>query len=301
MAEAGTVAGILFFGFLLRLFGRTAARAFLHPVILYYVLFHGTARRASRDYLARMGIEPSFREVYRHLLTFGRCVVDRFFFVQGRTEKFHVAPHGHHHLEALRREGRGAILLGAHLGSFEAMRAQAMTEKLRIHIVGYFRNAQRINSLLERVDPEGHARVVEVRPDDVGFVLRIRELLEAGQLVAILGDRVHPDARAVTVPFLGEPAAFPTGAFRLAGVLGCPVYLTFGLYRGGNRYDLYCEPFAERVELPRGRGEQAVREHVERYARRLEAYCRDAPYNWFNFFDFWARPPSEGESIEQPR
>lgn len=287
VAEAGTVFGIYFFGWLMRLFGRPAARAFLYPVILYYVTFHRTVRRASREYLARAGIEPTFGRIYRHLLTFGRCVVDRFFFVQGQVDRFDVSRHGHEHLAALARSGKGGILLGAHLGSFEAMRAAGTAERIRIHIVGYFRNAQRINAALERLDPEGHARVVEANPDEVGFVLKIREIVEAGGLVAILADRVHPGVRSTVVPFLGGRAAFPTGPFLLAAVLGCPVYLTFGLYRGGKRYDLYCEPFAERVSLPRGRREEALVEHVARYAGALEDKCRDAPYNWFNFFDFW--------------
>lgn len=56
----------------------------------------------------------------------------------------------------------------------------------------------------------------------------------------------------------------------------------------GPGYDLYCEPFAERVTLPRGDRQGALAEHVRRYAERLEHYVRKAPDNWFNFYDFWA-------------
>jgi predicted LPLAT superfamily acyltransferase len=121
-------------------------------------------------------------------------------------------------------------------------------------------------------------------------MLKVKELLESGALVAILGDRIPPGAsedRIVRVPFLGAEAAFPAGPLLLAATLKCPVYLTFGLGRGANTYDLFCEPFAERVELPRGRRNEALAEWVRRYAERLEAFVRRSPENWFNFYDFW--------------
>jgi predicted LPLAT superfamily acyltransferase len=81
--------------------------------------------------------------------------------------------------------------------------------------------------------------------------------------------------------------ALPVGPYLLAAILRCPIYLTFGLFHEPNRYDLYCEPFAERVELPRAAREEAARGYVQRYADRLEHFCRLAPDNWFNFYDYW--------------
>ncbi|MEL6187082.1 MAG: lipid A biosynthesis acyltransferase, partial [Myxococcota bacterium] len=82
-------------------------------------------------------------------------------------------------------------------------------------------------------------------------------------------------------------ARFPTGPFMLASILQCPIYLTFGIFREPNLYQLSCEPFAERLSLPRRGRDDALREHVQRYARALEAKARSAPDNWFNFYDFW--------------
>ena len=87
--------------------------------------------------------------------------------------------------------------------------------------------------------------------------------------------------------FCGAEAAFPTGPFLLASALKCPVYLVFGLYFEPNRYELFCEPFADRIELPRAARAEALRAVVQRYAERLEHYARQAPDNWFNFHDFW--------------
>jgi predicted LPLAT superfamily acyltransferase len=286
IAEAGSVLGLRIVLFACDVLGRPAARALLYPIVAYYALFHATARRASRRYFAHLGIAPSAGTTYRHLLRFAQCALDRLFLLRGRTDLFEVTAHGHDHLLRLQAEKRGAILLGAHLGSFEAMRAQSGNEDLPINIVGYFRNAANINSVLERAGCNVRARLIEVEPASMNFVLRLRELIERGEMVAVLGDRVIA-GDAVSANFLGAPARFSTGAFALAAMLRCPVYLTFALHKAPNRYDVYCEPFAEHVELPRKARKAALEVYVQRFAQRLEHYCRMAPDNWFNFYDFW--------------
>ncbi len=285
--EAGRVTGLRFLLFFCTAFGRAPVRLVLFVIVLYYALLHATARRASRTYLHRMGLPSGLWAVYRHLLCFAQCTLDRLFLLQGRTQYFEVATHGEDNLVRLRDQKRGAILLGSHLGSFEAMRARGDVASIPIHIVVDFHNSRMINELLEKLDPGMHARVIEAPPNSVDFVFKIKELIERGELVAILGDRAGHGA-AAEVTFLGGKARFPTGAYLLASLLRCPIYLTFGLYHAPNRYDLYCEPFAERVHLPRNQRDQALTEYAQRFAERLECFCRLAPDNWFNFFDFWS-------------
>lgn len=288
VAEVGSVWGIRFVVGLCTLFGRGLARGFLRVLMLYYVLVHRTARVASRAYFARLtGAPAPFSRVYRHFCAFAEVALDRLLIASGRASLFEVTCTGRERLEALAREKRGALLLGAHLGSFEAMRLGAVAQSLPINMVVDFSNAQRMQSVLERLDPHGNTRFISVASDEPSFVLRIRDCIERGEMVAILADRVRPGARASTARFLGAEARFAAGPFMLAAALRCPVYLTFGLYRGNNRYDLYCEPFAEAIELPRKQRERALSEVVQRYADRLEAYVRLAPNNWFNFYDFW--------------
>jgi predicted LPLAT superfamily acyltransferase len=50
---------------------------------------------------------------------------------------------------------------------------------------------------------------------------------------------------------------------------------------------MYFETFADTLAVERRRREQHLREAIVRFADRLEHYARDAPYNWFNFYDFW--------------
>ena len=284
--EVGSVFGIRILLALATAFGRLPVRLVLYAIALYYTLTHRLARAASRDYLRRMGLPSDFRAVFRHVMCFAQCAADRLFLVTGKRAPFAITRNGHEHLAALQRARRGAILLGAHLGSFEAMHTQAGAERLVINVVGYFRNAQMINRVLEELGSDVHARLLEPG-SGIDFALRLRDCLERGEFVAILADRTI-DEKTVEVDFLGGRAQFPTGPFVLAAALHCPVLLTFGLYHAPNRYDLYCEPFAEKLALPRANREEALREAVQRYATRLEHYCRLAPYNWFNFYDFWS-------------
>jgi len=260
IAERGTVAGIWFVVTLATIGGRRPARAFTHLLVPYYLLFAGRARRSSQDYLRRALGEATLPMVYRHILRFAQIAVDRLFFVRGKVELFDVRSHGEEHLWRLLEEGRGAILLGAHLGSFEAMQRMADARSIPINIVGYFRNARMFNSVLERLNPRCNARLISLAPNDIDVILQIRDRLDRGELVAILADRTLEGQRAATVEFFGSPARFPTGPYLLASMLKCPVYLVFGLHRPPDRYDLYCEPFADELELPRRGREQAPRE-----------------------------------------
>lgn len=287
--ERGTVLGIRFVLWLSTRLGRWPARQVMRLLAAWYFLFDRSARRASADYLRRLhGTEPSRRAVYRHLLTFAHVTLDRLFMLRGDTRHFEFTRTGHDHVATLARERTGAIFLGAHLGSVEAMRANAEDFQIPINILGYFANAKMINAVFEGLNADIAARVIHIEPGSVGFILEAKARLADGELVALLGDRVGLNDNAVTAHFLGAPARFAAGPFTMAAVLKCPVYLTVALYTAPNRYALYCEPFAERIVLPREDRETALRAYAQRYADRLEAWCREAPENWFNFFDFWA-------------
>jgi predicted LPLAT superfamily acyltransferase len=293
VGEKGSVFAIRAAVFAATFMGRTFGRAIARVVAFYYALFAPRARAAARAFLGRvLDRPPTFADEHRQILRFAQTTLDAFFLVAGKTQPFVVTTDGSHHLRALRDDKRGAILLGAHLGSFYAMRAQGEVEDLPLYAVVYTKNARNINDALERIDPGKNAKLLQMG-QGVDFVIRVKELIEQGAIVAILADRVSPtatseeEARTVSAEFFGKPASFPAGPYLLASMLKCPVYLTFGLYREPNRYELYCEPFAERIELPRRDREAALRGYVGQYAARLEHYCRLAPDNWFNFYDFW--------------
>ena len=268
--------------------GRRVARWVLHPITLYFLLFAPSATTPSRRYLERvLGRTPTLAERYRHLHAFASVVLDRVYFVRGAMHEFDLTITGGELVDATLAQGRGAFLLGAHVGSFEALHAVGASRPgMRVAMVMYPDNAAKIHRILHSVAPDFQLGIIPI--GRAGSTLAIRDWLDAGGLAGLLGDRfVAGDGqRIVELPFLGTPARFSEGPLVLAQLLRRKVIFMVGLYRGGNRYDVRFEELADFSHGPRG--EAAVRAALQAYVARLESLVREAPFNWFNFHDVWA-------------
>jgi predicted LPLAT superfamily acyltransferase len=196
-----------------------------------------------------------------------------------------VQVHGAEIVEDLIAGGKGCVLLGAHMGSFEIIRSAGRARGFKVSMVMYEGNARKIRKLLEAINPVLQMEVIGL--GSVDSMLKVEAALARGEFVGLLADRTIKGGGTVSCPFFGEPAAFPVGPVRIAAMLKRPVALMFGIYRGGNRYEVYFERLAGLDPIV-GRDRDSMTGHVlRRYAERLEHYCRIAPYNWFNFYDFW--------------
>jgi predicted LPLAT superfamily acyltransferase len=281
--------------------GRHITRLLLPPISLYFLLFAPAPRRHIKRYLFRaIGPHAGWVDGYRLLHAFSSTVLDRVYFLRGRMDLFKLTVEGNVPLETEVAEGRGAFLLGAHVGSFEVMGAckqHTHQHGLRLAMLMYPDNAQRITAVLNTI------AVPEMRPHVIALgrpysMLALRDWLDGGGLGGMLADRTLPGSEDqpthhrgnnIVLPFLGQPASFNDGPFRLAALLRRKVYFMAGLYGGGARYDVrfdlladFGEPVADAAER-----ERRIRAAVEAYVTRLEALCRAYPYNWFNFHDFW--------------
>lgn len=272
-----------------RRLGRTAARGVLRVIALYYLLSAPAARRASRDYLRRvLPREPRLRHVYRHFFCFASSILDRVYLFGGQVDKLEIIGHGREAFHRHRDAGTGAIVMMAHLGSFEMLRIMGRNEAgLRMRVLMDRDAGAKANRVLEAINPDAHANFIDTSYSDVDRILKIQAALERGEMVSLMADRYREDERAVDCDFLGGRARFPVAPWLLAGLTRAPVLIAFGLYRGGNRYDLYLEEFSRRIDLPRLRRTARAHEYIQAYADRLAYYARLAPYNWFNFYDFW--------------
>lgn len=273
--------------------GRGPARALLYPICLYFVLASPSARRASRRYLARVFARaPRWREVFRHHFYFAATLLDRVYLWAGQCERFAVSKQGAEVVRALNAQGRGCLLLGAHMGSFELTRAcGARARGLNISMLMYRANTPKLNAAMASLGAAQPLRAIPIGDFDSLLIAKAR--VDAGEWLGILGDRVHGGEKVVTVPFFGQPVTLPAGPFMLAKALKIPVVLFFSLYRGGNVYEEHFELLADEIRFSTRRGEAEIAQWATRYAERLEHYCRLAPYNWFNFFDYWGDEAGE--------
>ena len=267
--------------------GRPTGRFLLYPVCLYFLLLSVKGRAASRQYLRKvLDRPPRFSELFRHYYSFATVGLDRMFLLRNRFSQFDVHVHGRDILEEATARGEPCFLLGAHFGSFEALHVFGEEQNMRVTMMMFEQGSRNMNALARAISPGLDRSVVGMGTLD--SMMKVQERLDRGEWVGMLGDRRLYESAVVCVPFLGETAALPTAPFRIAALIGRPVVLMVALYRGGNRYDLHFERLIEMQKLERNKRDAMIREWAARYARRLEHYCRLAPYNWFNFYDFWA-------------
>lgn len=268
--------------------GRRAGRVVLRVIVVYFLLFAPRARRASLAYLRRaLGRRPTVRDRFRQMMAFATTVHDRVYLLNDRFELFDIAVAGEDLMRELLRAGGGAFLVGAHFGSFEVTRTIGRRQPgLRVAMVAYEDNARKINAMIAAINPALAHGTVALGSAEA--MLRVRALLDEGVFVGMLGDRTPGGEPTESVPFLGEPAKFPLGPMRLAALLQRRVILMVGIHCGGNRYRVEFEEIADFSGVGRGERDEAVRAAVVRYVGRLQRYCLEYPYNWFNFFDFWA-------------
>lgn len=273
--------------------GRRLGRFCLYPITLYFFLRRGPERRASRQYLQRVfGRPPTVWQVLRHIHCFAATTLDRIFLLAHGERPFRIETEGLALLDERIAQGRGVLLFGSHQGSFEALRAiGARRPEMSLRVVLDKQKTPAMTDLLEALAPQVGASVIDAAQDGTTIVLAMAEACQGGALVAMLADRGRGHEVLRRTGFLGSPAPFPVSPWLLAHALQVPVVLCFGLYLGGNRYRLVFEPFCDRVEVPRQARGPALDALIARYAQRLEHYVQVAPYNWFNFYDFWQDAP----------
>ncbi|MEO6926260.1 MAG: acyltransferase [Rhodanobacter sp.] len=272
--------------------GRRVGRLCLYPITGYFYLRRAPERLASAQYLQRVFGRPATQwQVLKHIYIFAATILDRVYLLARGEQPFEIETEGLELLEERAALGHGVLLFGSHQGSFEALRAiGSRRPEMPLRVVLDKQKTPAMTELLEALAPEVGACVIDASQDGTSIALAMAEACEKGAVVAMLADRGRGHEVLRRADLLGSPAPFPISPWLMAHTLHVPVVLCFGLYLGGNRYRLVFEPFSDRVEIPRHDRGPALDALIARYAQRLEHYIRIAPYNWFNFYDFWQDP-----------
>jgi predicted LPLAT superfamily acyltransferase len=279
--------------------GRPLLLSVLVPITAYFVVLDSVCRRSSREWLrtafatpegrAALRRRPGVFRTWRLVYKFSGVVADRMILWAGGGEAFHIDHQGGERLLELASQGRGALLIGAHLGSFDMLRLIAGQYGLRVNVLMFTEHAERMSQFLESLGGASRVRVIAIDPGSIQSAFEVKACLARGEFVGILADRVHPGGRERPVPteFAGRPAAFPLSPFLLGVVLGAPVFLSLCMQTGWQRYFAVTEPLFEGGRVPRDMREKIALELHEAWVRRLERYALQNPMQWFNFYDFF--------------
>lgn len=287
--ERGNAFGLNFLTWVALHLGRKTVFFILCFVVSHYFLVATKARKASQNFLTRALQRPPSRwEIYCHLLTFAIVSVDRIFFLSGREAQFDIRVHGSELFDNYK--DRGCFLLTTHLGSFDVIRVMGRgmrSSALPLSIVLDIQHNATALQLLQSLDPNLAAGVIDARTPPPALALMLSEAISSGKLVGIMADRCTTNDRITPIEFFGETAYFPQGVWHLASILQAPVIICFGIYKGGNRYDLHFELISDRLDSSRKDRAEAITAGIQIYANRVQELARDNPFNWFNFYDFW--------------
>ena len=301
--EFSFVAGMRLLYWLARVFGRWPFRIALYPVLIWYMLAKPSARAASRQYLHRistfnrsLGLAASVRDQLRHFAAFGESILDKMLLWGGLFDTGSVRFHGLDLIADQVARRRGGLLICCHLGNLELCRVLSRRQAgLKLTVLLHTRHAARFNQLLAQLDPDSQLNLMQVTELTPPAAMLLAEKISRGEFVAIAGDRipVSKNPRIAVAKFLGAMAPFPVGPYVLASLFQCPVYLLFSLRAAGGS-EIHFELFRELIQLPRRGRDEALASCVADYASRLEHFCQRAPLQWFNFYDFWSAPNTDG-------
>jgi len=293
--ETGTVLGIRIMLLIYRLFGRVAFSVMLTPVMIYYYLTHSVAREASKQYQQLLTPLLSQKQQtnlgsIKHFMHFADMILDKLLVWMGKFGTDNIVFETPTVVDGIKSSGKGAIIIVSHLGNIEVCNAlrQKMAQ-VRLTILVNTHNAEKFNSLMKRLGSDNQAELMQVNDFSPATAMLLSERINAGDLIVIAGDRTpNQPGRISEVEFLGKTASLPQGAFILASLLQCPVYLIFCL-KQKQKYHVYVELFSEKLVFVRKLRAQQLDAVVQKYANRLEYYCIKAPLQWFNFFPFWQK------------
>lgn len=299
--EQGTIFGIKLMLAIYSLLGRKVFNLILKVVMRYYHLTGKEAKQASEIYLKQLKSYaqqhsltlPNGLDSYQHLLSFGHTMLDKLAAWKGDFNVDNLTIHGQEHFQEMVDNNQGVLILGSHLGNIELCRALGRRHShVKINALVFTEHAERFNTVMKAVNPNSELNLIQVSSMGPDTAILLQQKIEQGEWVVIVGDRTSTskESRSVWAEFLGKPAPFPQGPFMLASVLKAPVYLLFGLRDDSSEkphFDVYFEPFSDKIVLPRKERQQALEKVVQDYANRLQHYTLQAPLQWYNFFNFW--------------
>lgn len=294
VGEAGTLLGMKILLWVYRLCGRWGFRILLFPIMCYYYLTRHEARSSSKEYLQRIATELNYEQAkelssFRHFLMFGEILLDKFLVWMGHIRREDVVFETPLLFDQINDSQSGGIIIVSHLGNTEICSALAhQLPNIRLTLLVYTQHAEKFNRLIGKINESSRIEMLQVTDMTPATAMLLSERVEAGEYVVIAGDRtpVTGVGRTASANFLGRQAVLPQGAFILASLLKCPIYLMFCL-KQKTQYHLYLELFSERLKFARREREIGLQQAVQDYAERLTYYCMKAPMQWFNFFPFW--------------
>lgn len=219
---------------------------------------------------------------------FGRVTAD-FLASRRRTREELLASieaEGREHFDAALQEGRGALLLTAHLGNWERLAAWITANGYTLNVVARDANQTGVNQLVNELRENSGSKVIPR-----GNPRPILERLKANEVVGILPDQ---NSDQVYLPFFGHPAGTVLGPGALHERTQAPILLAWCLRTGPGKYRVVVEPPIRMYEESKNQGLERGEAVMRMYLAHLEDVIRAYPDQWLWFHDRWRSARRKG-------
>lgn len=200
---------------------------------------------------------------------------------------------GKSQLEALLEEGKGLIILTAHVGAWQLGMRSLSIFKGPIGIVT--EAADGPNTPFHGLDWQ------IIRPQShLGGVPQMMSILQSSGVLCIMGDRSWPssgqrNASEIPISFLGDLANFPLSPYLLSSATQAPIAVLFPFKPDPYSHEMQ---LLDIIRIPPGLGRKTENYHIyaSRFASALENFLEQHPYEYFNFFNLWESQINATES-----
>jgi len=265
---------------------RSFARLWLHPITLYFFLTSPQVRRASKNYLKK--VNPSgghdLVQTLKHIYCFSAVILDRVYFITGKTTQFDIKIINESLVSKLVKNNEGFILLGSHTGGFDILQYLTPTYGQAKIMMDIGHNSM-ITDILYNLNPVMFEAIIDANGDNA--LLRVKESLDESEFVAILADRSADNQKIIKCSLLGGAVSISKFPFSLAHILKKPMIIFFGIYMGGNKYEVHFKELRSDFKRGRATREVDIAEDAQIYMNSIQGMLKKHPYNWFNFYDYW--------------
>jgi predicted LPLAT superfamily acyltransferase len=282
----GNRTGFRIFVWVLKNAGLSPAYLLLRFVAFYFLVFSGKAFRFQYHFFRHhLNYSPfrSFRSIYKNYFWFGQTIIDKIVVMAGIRNPFRFNFDGEEYLRQMVNQGKGGLLLSAHIGNWEIAGHLLQRLGTDMHIVMYDGEEKQIKDYLESISEKHSAHIILIK-EDLSHIYAIQEALANNSFVCMHADRFLKGNKTLTGNFLGKEALFPAGPFLLARSFQVPVSFVFAMKDDFFDYHFY----ASAPKIYSGPKESAIKWMLADYCENMENSIRKYPLQWYNYYDFWS-------------
>ena len=279
--------GIKIFLTLIKIFGFMPAYALLVPVCFVYTIINSKAKKAIKQFRNHLNLKTNFFDYYAHFFSFSLSLIHRMGMLVRKNCKIKYSAQNEDYIKNALEKGKGVILLSSHIGSW-GIASEILFKRIgtKVNILIFERDEEKMKKIYEDMNKNRNVNIIQLGENSLETALKIKDALQNGEIVAVLGDR-YIDDNVLEIEFLGEKAKFPRGIFEIACVTQTPIIPIFIMREKINVYNFQVGQPLEIPNIDRKKRQEFIYNAMRDFVNQIEEQAKKTPLQWYNFYCFW--------------